>query len=175
MPQASLKHLTSGKTALAMRDTVQRIKKAAVSVEQSDAKPMKSFQFKDQYGDVVPCLKPAPCPCDDPCTRVRLRLDGPDAELIRICDQHIQNLVKFNNAPHDIESDDDPSYAPYLHTRDAICAAKPLTLEGMAAKGRAAKAEAAGPGGSENFENCRAGQWAWDIMHDLIRLAGGVA
>ena len=31
----------------------------------------------DEYGTPVPCLKPGPCPCDDPCQRVKNMLADP--------------------------------------------------------------------------------------------------
>jgi hypothetical protein len=43
----------------------------------SPADGLLPFQFRDEFGDVVPCLKPGPCPCDDPCQRMKNMLGDP--------------------------------------------------------------------------------------------------
>ncbi len=93
----------------------------------------------------------------------------PDADLIRICAEHIVNLETYNRdggmgqigAP-------DPLWDAYERTRDAIGTAKPHTLEGMLAKARAAKVEARRPDGAEDPDCSPAEVWAWDLVNDLL-------
>jgi hypothetical protein len=97
---------------------------------------------------------------------------SPDAELIRLCDEHPRNIDAFNNSPFQGDAEDDPLWHAYERTRDAIYDAKPKTIAGMVAKARAAKAEAIQPDGSEHPANCPAEYWAWDLVNDLIRING---
>jgi hypothetical protein len=46
--------------------------KAAARRGTSPSEELLPFQFRDEFGDVVPCLKPSRCPCDSPCQRVLL-------------------------------------------------------------------------------------------------------
>lgn len=99
---------------------------------------------------------------------------GPDADLLRACAQHERNLAAYRTAESQGIADDDayePLWEAYSETRDAISAAKPQTLEGMLAKARIAKIEALCPNGEEMFENCPASDWAWHLLHDLMRMA----
>jgi hypothetical protein len=96
---------------------------------------------------------------------------SPDAELIRICAEHIENMNAYNNDLSDTESDENPLWDAYERTRDAIDDAQPKTIAGMLAKARAAKAEALDPDGEERADG-RAAAWSWDIVNDLIRLNG---
>jgi len=98
---------------------------------------------------------------------------NPDAELIRICAQHIVNLRAYNTSGSHLEAERDPLWRAYESTRDAITEAEPQTLGGMLAKARAAKAEAKMLDGSEMPEGCPAATWAWDLVSDLLRLHGG--
>lgn len=97
----------------------------------------------------------------------------PDAELLRICAQHIVNLRAFNASTVDAEEDDDPLWTAYTRTRDAIGGAKPCTLDGMLAKARAAKAEARSPAGIDDPEGTPGEQWAWDLVNDLLAGSAG--
>jgi len=97
-------------------------------------------------------------------------LDHLDADLIRLCAQHAVNREVYNRNGIQLDPKDDPLFAAYARTRDAISAAKPTTLEGMLAKARAAKAEAREPYGSEEPAHCPAADWAWDLVGDLLRL-----
>ena len=96
----------------------------------------------------------------------------PDAELIRLCAQHVVNMDAYNHDAGDLDAEDCPLWLAYASTRDAISNARPQTMDGFLAKARAAKAEARTPGGEENPENCPAARWAWDLVNDL--LAGSV-
>ena len=105
--------------------------------------------------------------------RERDRLQAsPDADLIALCEAH-PALIEAVNADDGDCGDDDPVWAAYVASRDAISEAKPQTTAGMRAKALAAKAEARTPDGSELPESTRGGVWAWDILHDLLRLSGG--
>ncbi|MDJ0391358.1 hypothetical protein QMO56_24940 [Roseomonas sp. E05] len=97
---------------------------------------------------------------------------GPDAELIRLCAEHIANIEAYNVDVGDLDPEDDPLWHAYERTREAISEAQPRTIEGMLAKAQAAKAEARRPDGSEKPTDGPAAEWAWDLMHDLIRMAG---
>ena len=96
---------------------------------------------------------------------------SPDAELIRICEAHLE-IIRAAERDSTIE-DDCPLWQAYERSRDAIHAAVPLTLAGVMAKARAAKAEALNPNGSENPEGTPAETWAWDLVNDLLRLEAG--
>jgi hypothetical protein len=91
-----------------------------------------------------------------------------DADLIRICAEHVVNMDAYNRSGAQLPLDDDPLWLAYERTRDAIHGAKPKTIEGMLAKARAAKAEARGLDGSENPECTPAAYWAWDLVNDLL-------
>lgn len=64
----------------------------------------------------------------------------------------------------------------YEDTLDALCDVRAQTMAGLVAKARAAKAEAIGPEGDEQIEFYSvAGQWAWDLVNDVLRLSGSVS
>jgi hypothetical protein len=96
-----------------------------------------------------------------------------DKKLIELCKQHIANMEAFCACP--LDSDVSPHWPPYEATEDAVAKAQPMTLAGLAAKARVAKAEALQPDGKEVYANSAAGNWAWDLVNDLIRLTGGAA
>lgn len=96
---------------------------------------------------------------------------SPDAELIRLCAEHIANFHAYSNDPSDLEADKNPLWHAYERTRDAIADAKPKTIAGMLAKARAAKVEAFQPDGERRPEG-QAAIWAWDLVNDLIRING---
>ena len=96
---------------------------------------------------------------------------NPDADLIRICAEHIANVTTYNAEGGHLESADDPLWHAYERTLEAIGDAKPATIAGIIAKAKAAKYEAQEPHGEEP-DHCDAGAWAWDIVNDLVRLNG---
>ena len=98
---------------------------------------------------------------------------NPDAELIQICAGHAARIAAVNHGPD--EEDDGPLWQAYQRSRDAIHAAVPVTMAGMVAKARAAKAEARNADGSESPSCCPAETWAWDLVNDLLRLNEGAA
>lgn len=100
---------------------------------------------------------------------------NPDAELIRLCAEHPALLDAYNRDGGYVDCEVDPLWHAYSRSRDAIGAAQPRTLAGMLAKARAAKAEAALPGGREQPECTPAERWAWDLVNDLLRLHGEAA
>ena len=93
-----------------------------------------------------------------------------DAELIRICAEHIVNRDAYNNNPTcgALPYEEDPLWLAYERTLIAVSEAEPKTLAGLAAKARATKAEATHPDGTEAPEDEI--DWAWDLVNDLIRL-----
>jgi hypothetical protein len=96
---------------------------------------------------------------------------GPDAEVIALCARHVANHAAYNAYAGPEDAHEKMLWAEYLRTLDAVTDAHPQTVEGIAAKALAAKAEAASPDGSEDPECCRAATWAWQITNDLLRLA----
>lgn len=66
---------------------------------------------------------------------------GPDAQLIALCELHVFNLRAHNNDPDGTGDEHDPLLRAYLGTLAEVRLAKPKTLAGILAKGRAALAE----------------------------------
>ena len=95
----------------------------------------------------------------------------PDAELIRLCAEHPAHIHAVNHGPEDEEGG--PIWDAYEHSAETIHNAKPLTMAGLIAKAKAARAEALKQDGSESPENTLAANWAWDLVNDLLRLEGG--
>jgi hypothetical protein len=96
--------------------------------------------------------------------------DASDAEVIRVCAEHIVNVAAYNSGDIAAEFENDPLWLAYRRTCDAICEAKPQTMAAVLAKARAAKADAAQMDGSEAPADGPAARWAWDLVNDLIRL-----
>jgi len=87
----------------------------------------------------------------------------PDAELIRLCNQHILNTRAYNSYKGKEEDADDLRlWAAYCATDDAVSAAIPKTLAGVTAKARAALEDA-----SQRVT------WGEAILRDIVRIAGG--
>jgi hypothetical protein len=97
---------------------------------------------------------------------------GPDADLIRLCAEHIANFQASNAPASDLASKDDARWDAYDRTRDAISNAKPHTVVGVVAKAHAAKVEARQPDGTEEPNAGHGAEWAWDVVNDLLRLHG---
>ena len=96
---------------------------------------------------------------------------SPDADIIRLCAEHIDNLRAYNDSDIDLP-DGDPLQVAYERTLEALCDAEPQTMAGMVAKARAAKVEAIGQDGEEvEFYNM-GHNWAMDLVNDLLRLHG---
>lgn len=96
----------------------------------------------------------------------------PDATLIRICAQHTMNRITRDKGEHPDTIEYNEVDNAYAETLQAVCDAVPMTIDGIVAKARAAKDEAQLLRGGEDPEGCIAAQWAWDIVNDLLRLAG---
>ena len=92
----------------------------------------------------------------------------PDADLIRICAEHVANRDAYNADSSGREPEDNPLWQAYVRTFEAISDAKPRTLAGLAAKARATKEEATHPDGTEVPEDETV--WAFDLVKDLIRI-----
>lgn len=97
-------------------------------------------------------------------------LAHPDADLIRVCEEHTVNRDNYNRDGGYVAVGDDPLWRAYERTRDAISDAKPKTLERMVAKAFAAKAEALRPNGQEDPEGTPAEHWAWDLVDDILAI-----
>jgi hypothetical protein len=99
----------------------------------------------------------------------------PDAELIRLCEEHIANVRAFNCGPAadswGVGDGEDPLIRACDATQAAIAALPSQTLAGAIAKARVAKVEAIGARGSEVWDEALAGQWARAVVNDLIGLA----
>jgi len=102
----------------------------------------------------------------------------PDADLIRMCAEHIANHRAFNsvtsNGSDDMDDDDDPLWVAYETTHDAITTVRPQTIEGMVALARVAMAEG-GPGATgmdERLFHSVEEKLAWGLVEDLLRLYG---
>ncbi len=97
----------------------------------------------------------------------------PDAKLITACERHPAVLETWNADLQSINDEamqagEGPAGVAHDASRDLIAAAEPQTMAGMLAKARAALAED-DPG--TDFAS-DAHEWAWDVMMDLLRLAG---
>ena len=91
----------------------------------------------------------------------------PDAELIRLCAEHVANLEAYNRDGGTLPMDQpDPLWDAYARTRDAIDGIKPRTRAGMMAKARAARAEAAHD--DDALAAMPGERWAWDLLNDLL-------
>ena len=99
---------------------------------------------------------------------------SPDAVLIDLCEAHPALIEALNSDDRDCD-DSNPHWLAYEASRDAIGEAKPQTLAGLRAKALVAKLEARNPDGSETPESTMGGTWAWDLLHDILRLTGGAA
>ncbi len=93
----------------------------------------------------------------------------PDADLIRICAEHIANWEAYNAGPDcGGDCEDDPLWLAYERTRNAISNATPRTLDGLKAKAFVAKTEAIQPNGREYTDSGPQAVWAWDLVNDLV-------
>lgn len=93
-----------------------------------------------------------------------------DAELIALCAEHILNIDAYNADKSDLEPEENPLWAAYERTRDAISDARPQSIYGLLAKARAAVAEAAMLDGSLLWRSSTGADWAADLTLDLLRL-----
>jgi hypothetical protein len=73
-----------------------------------------------------------------------------------------------------VDLDEDPLWAAYMETHDAIGATPAQTLDGIMAKARVAKAEGyASPAWADRCpESGPAVSFSWDVVRDLLRLGG---
>lgn len=99
--------------------------------------------------------------------------DHADAELIRLCAEHVANLAAYSHSD-DRTDCDDPLWQTCLRTEAAINALPPKTLAGVVAKARVAKAEAieTSAEAAEVWEGTSGAVWARDVINDLLRLYG---
>ena len=94
--------------------------------------------------------------------------DNADAELIRICAEHITNHAAFNARAGQVPIEEDVRWVAYKRTLFAICNSEPKTLAGIIAKAQAAKVEATDPEGYEVPED--EVPMIWSIVKDILRL-----
>jgi hypothetical protein len=95
-----------------------------------------------------------------------------DAELIRICTEHVAVLKAINVLDRRREPEPEALLSAYQRTRDAISHAVPCTMAGIVAKAAACKAEAIVVDGADEPQGSMAEPWAWDLVKDLLRLHG---
>jgi hypothetical protein len=100
--------------------------------------------------------------------------DDPDALIEQLAAQHNASRAAYNRDGGYKEPEDDPLWAAYEKTRDALYDAKPVGIRGILAKARAAKFEAEGLDGKDAPDNTPAADWAWHIVNDLLRLGTGL-
>ncbi len=93
---------------------------------------------------------------------------NPDADLIRICAEHIGNHASFNARAGEVPIEEDPRWDAYMRTLDTMCDSEPKTLAGIIAKARAAKVEATHPNGDEVPDDEI--PLIWSIVKDVMRL-----
>ena len=98
---------------------------------------------------------------------------NPDAELIRVCAQHAINMDTLNSI--DGWEENDPIWLAYDETRDFITKAEPKTFAGVLAMARAARHEATGLDGKENWPGGMGQEWAPEIINHLLRVTGGAS
>ncbi len=96
----------------------------------------------------------------------------PDAALIAACRHFEAARAACNEAAG--TPDYDRLWQAYENAAWEVTERAPVTIVGLAAKARAAKAEARSPDGSEELELMSA-EWAMDLLNDVIRIAGEVA
>ena len=96
----------------------------------------------------------------------------PDAELIEAC-RRFRLALAAVNAPGSGNADESPEWEKYMRLSDVISETSATTWEGWHAKALAAKAEAATPNGDERPDHTIAAEWAWDLVHDALRLGVG--
>ncbi len=101
----------------------------------------------------------------------------PDADIIRLCAEHIANFRAFNTSTHDDESPEyESQWEAYCRTREAIDAVRPATtVEGILAKFRAAQNKARQPDGTEDWEYDIVANWTGGIVKDLLRVYGNAS
>ena len=95
---------------------------------------------------------------------------NPDAPLIALCDSMPAVLRDLNAAPGDLD-DTSPEWLPYDRVANAMCAARPETLEGVMAMARAT-AVYAGEGADDEEPDGVVAVWAWAIVQHLLRIEG---
>ncbi len=102
------------------------------------------------------------------------RQASPDAELIRLCAEHIANVKAYNRSDDHTGCDDHPAWQACQRTEAAIAALPASTIAGVVAKARVAKAEAieASADGGELWDGGSAVGWARDVVNDLLRVTG---
>ncbi|MEO3475766.1 hypothetical protein AAFN86_28200 [Roseomonas sp. CAU 1739] len=95
-----------------------------------------------------------------------------DAPLIALCDTMSDVLRDLSATPADLD-DTSPEWRPYDRIADAMCAARPETMEGIMAMARATMAHARDGGGADDDEpDGVVAVWAWAIVRHLLRVGG---
>ena len=98
---------------------------------------------------------------------------NPDAELIRVCAQHVINMDALNSVEGWNEGG--PVWTDYDEIRDFITDAQPQTLAGVLAMARAARREATDLDGEERWSGSMGEAWAPEIINHMLRIAGGAS
>jgi hypothetical protein len=96
----------------------------------------------------------------------------PDAELIRLCDQHSANVQAYNDGPDRYPDDPDPLGDILDASRDALLNTRAKTMDGVLAKARLATRQAEIDMLGDDWDSSDAGTWAQSAVKDLLRLFG---
>ncbi len=96
---------------------------------------------------------------------------NPDAELIRLCEQHLAARNAINASSADLDDPEDaPLWAIYDETALLISNMRPVSLAGLQAKARILIAEATHPDGDLVPEDGIPAYWGWEIANDLLAM-----
>ena len=99
--------------------------------------------------------------------------EHPDADMIRTCQSLAGALSAYEACEGADEADAGDAYERLATAIDEV---RPQTLDGMVAKAKAAIEHASQTPGLDVTRGERssvAEGWAWDLMHDLLRLHSG--
>lgn len=99
-------------------------------------------------------------------------MHSPDADLIRLCTEHANNLRAWLRNGGALEPEECPWFRAYLLSREAITASRPQSLAGLVEMARAAMIEATELNGAADPEGTRAENWSWNVVQGLLHLEG---
>jgi hypothetical protein len=101
--------------------------------------------------------------------------ESPDADLIRLCGEYIAAIDAYNESPDTTEPEDHPLWHAIEDLEAKLDGLDAKTMEGLTAKARVVLHLARMPDGTHNFSSSCTGDWAGQVVRDLLRIVGGVA